>query len=110
MFGSIGMPELIVIFIVALIVFGPKKLPEIGKSLGKGLAEFKKATDDFKKSVEKEIDDAKSEIKPALAEVKPVLKVEPIRIGSTESGPPEETVAASAAAPAEPAAKPIEPS
>jgi sec-independent protein translocase protein TatA len=45
MFGSIGMPELILIFVVALLVFGPKKLPEIGKSLGKGLAEFKKASD-----------------------------------------------------------------
>jgi sec-independent protein translocase protein TatA len=42
MLGSIGMPELILIFVVALLVFGPKKLPEIGKSLGKGLAEFKK--------------------------------------------------------------------
>jgi sec-independent protein translocase protein TatA len=110
MFGSIGMPELIVIFIVALIVFGPKKLPEIGKSLGKGLAEFKRATDDFKKSVEKEIEDAKTEVKPALAEVKPVLNVEPIRIGSQDAGPPKQTVPASAAAPAESAAKPIEPS
>ena len=43
MFGSIGMPELILIFIVALLVFGPKKLPEIGKSLGKGIREFKGA-------------------------------------------------------------------
>ena len=41
MFGSIGMPELILIFVVALLVFGPKKLPELGKSLGRGLAEFK---------------------------------------------------------------------
>src|SRR5262245_49042918 len=45
MFGSIGMPELILIFIVALLVFGPKKLPELGKSLGRGLAEFKRASD-----------------------------------------------------------------
>ena len=52
MFGSIGMPELILIFVVALLVFGPKKLPEIGKSLGKGLAEFKRASDDLKKTIE----------------------------------------------------------
>jgi sec-independent protein translocase protein TatA len=61
MLGSIGMPELILIFIVALIVFGPKKLPEIGKSLGKGLAEFKKASDDFKHSIQKEVDGLKEE-------------------------------------------------
>ncbi len=61
MFGSIGMPELILIFIVALLVFGPKKLPEIGKSLGKGLAEFKRASDDLKKTIEDEIEQGKQE-------------------------------------------------
>ena len=61
MFGSIGMPELILIFVVALLVFGPKKLPEIGKSLGKGLAEFKKASDDLKKTIESEIEQGKQE-------------------------------------------------
>jgi sec-independent protein translocase protein TatA len=61
MFGSIGMPELILIFVVALLVFGPKKLPEIGKSLGKGLAEFKKASDDLKKTIEYEIEQGKKE-------------------------------------------------
>jgi sec-independent protein translocase protein TatA len=62
MFGSIGMPELILIFVVALLVFGPKKLPEIGKSLGKGLAEFKKASDELKKTIEREIEDGKNEV------------------------------------------------
>ena len=62
MFGSIGMPELVLIFVVALLVFGPKKLPEIGKSLGKGLAEFKRASDELKKTIETEIEQGKTEI------------------------------------------------
>jgi sec-independent protein translocase protein TatA len=78
MLGSIGMPELILIFIIALIVFGPKKLPEIGKSLGKGLAEFKRATDDLKQNIQKEVEQLQAEVKPELkTEIKPELKTEP---------------------------------
>jgi sec-independent protein translocase protein TatA len=46
MFGSLGAPELIVIFVVALVVFGPSKLPELGKSLGEAIRGFKKAMSD----------------------------------------------------------------
>ena len=53
--GSLGMQEIIVIFVLALIVFGPRKLPEIGKSLGKGLAEFKKASNELKQTWEEEV-------------------------------------------------------
>ena len=55
MFGSLGMPELIVIFVIALVVFGPRKLPELGRSLGRGIAEFKKATNELQSSLEEEI-------------------------------------------------------
>ena len=55
MFGSLGMPELVIIFVIALIVFGPRKLPELGKSLGKSLAEFKKASNELRNSLEEEI-------------------------------------------------------
>jgi TatA/E family protein of Tat protein translocase len=70
MFGSIGMPELILIFVVALLVFGPRKLPEIGKSLGKGLAEFKKASEDLKRTIEQEIEEGKNQVSSVQAEVK----------------------------------------
>ena len=55
MFGSIGMPELIIILVIALIIFGPRKLPELGKSLGKSLNEFKKASQDLQNTLEQEI-------------------------------------------------------
>ena len=50
MFGSLGAPELIVIFIVALVVFGPSKLPELGKSLGEAIRGFKKSVNDPEKT------------------------------------------------------------
>jgi TatA/E family protein of Tat protein translocase len=53
--GPIGVPELIIIFVVALIVFGPRKLPELGKSLGKGLAEFRRASNELKSTIEEEV-------------------------------------------------------
>jgi TatA/E family protein of Tat protein translocase len=55
MFGSLGLPELLMIFVVALIVFGPRKLPDIGKTLGKALGEFKKASDELKNTIEREV-------------------------------------------------------
>ena len=69
MFGSIGMPELVLIFVVALLVFGPKKLPEIGKSIGKGLAEFKRASDELKKTIEQEIEQGKNEVSTVREQV-----------------------------------------
>ena len=55
MFGSLGMGELIIIFTVALIVFGPRKLPELGRSLGKSLSEFRRATNELKHTLDEEV-------------------------------------------------------
>lgn len=56
MLGSIGGTELLVIMTIALLIFGPRKLPELGRSIGKGLSEFKRASNDLKRSLEEEID------------------------------------------------------
>jgi sec-independent protein translocase protein TatB len=55
-FGPIGGPELLLILVIALIVFGPRQLPEIGKSLGRMLTEFRRASNDFKRTLEDEVE------------------------------------------------------
>ena len=71
MFG-IGMPEMLLILAVALIVFGPKRLPELAKSLGRALGEFKRATNDLKQSVNTET--GLDEVRESLDEVKKDVK------------------------------------
>ena len=72
MFGSIGMPELIIILVIALIIFGPRKLPELGKSLGKSINEFKKASTELQNTLEQEIKlEEQKEEKTRTATVQP---------------------------------------
>ena len=59
---NLGFPEILMIFVIALLVFGPKKLPELGKSLGKGLREFKKATDELKSNWDEQLKDVTSSV------------------------------------------------
>jgi sec-independent protein translocase protein TatA len=92
--GSLGYQEIIVIFILALIIFGPRKLPELGKTLGKGLAEFKRASNELKQTWEEEVrlDKEKEEMSQILKDstIKPSEIVEDIN-NSVNSVEPKET-------------------
>ena len=72
MFGSIGMPEMLIILVIALIIFGPRKLPELGRSLGKSLAEFKRASNELRSTLEEEI-----RVEEQRAKVEPAKPAEP---------------------------------
>jgi Tat protein translocase TatB subunit len=72
MFGNIGMQELIIIFVIALIIFGPRRLPDLGKSLGRSIAEFKRASNDLRNTLEEEIRvDEQRQTKSAAAPAAP---------------------------------------
>src|SRR5947209_20504611 len=90
---SIGTTELLVILVAALILFGPRKLPELSRSLGKSLSEFKRASDDFKRAWEREV---------AVERVEEEERIEQAMIGATEPTEPT-AVAERTIAPAVPA-------
>ncbi|MFP5247231.1 MAG: twin-arginine translocase TatA/TatE family subunit [Thermoanaerobaculia bacterium] len=92
MFGSLGVPELLLIFFVVLIVFGPRKLPEIGRTLGKALGEFRKATDDLKSTIEREVrlEELKSVAPPVVTPFESVSRSEPVDF--VTPAPPAEPV------------------
>ena len=69
---NLGFPEIVIIFIVALVIFGPRKLPELGRSLGKGLSEFKKASNELKRTWEDEVEAVKHEVKVEQDELKKI--------------------------------------
>ena len=89
--GPIGMPEMLVIAFIALIIFGPRKLPELGKSLGKSIAEFKRASNELKNTLEEEIRTEE------LHEARKSAQIPP-------GHPPSASVPAPTSAPAAPAA------
>ena len=98
MFGTLGGPELLLILVIALIVFGPRKLPEIGKSLGKMMVEFRRASNDFKRTIEEEVEADK--MRSSLETAPEPARIEP---------PPPVEGAPSEAAPAEAAREAVAP-
>jgi len=73
MFGSLGFTEIAFILVLALLLFGPKRLPEIGRTLGKGLAEFRKASNDLRRTLESEValDEAQKRPTPPSVQARP---------------------------------------
>ena len=94
---NLGFSELIVVFIIALLVFGPKKLPELGKSLGKGLREFKRATEDLKSNWDEQMREAERSIQETKTEITSAVEAPPEHtvvttehpVAATEPEPPE---------------------
>lgn len=78
MFGPIGFPELIIIFILILLLFGPKKLPEFAKFLGKTIKEFRKTVDEAKTTIEDEIEksDIATDLKEIDKDIKEISKID----------------------------------
>ncbi len=100
MFG-LGLPELLVIFVIALIVFGPKKLPELGKSIGRAMAEFKKATEEFKETIHEEMKEV--EKSADMDEIKRLSKLDipdAIKAGAVKAAEKKDTAQSPAQQPA----------
>jgi len=103
--GSLGFAELAFIFVLALLIFGPKKLPEIGRTLGRGMAEFRKASNELKRTLNTEL---------ALDETPTPPSLRPRRVEGPETfaAEPEEAAPREAPAQTEPrtiAPRPVEP-
>ncbi len=76
MFGSIGGPEILLILVIALLVFGPKRIPELSRTIGRGVAEFRRATNDFKATLEREVSAADLEIEETRPAPEPAQEPE----------------------------------
>lgn len=81
MFGPLGIPELIFIVVLALLIFGPKRLPEIGRTIGRGMSEFRKASNDLKRTINTELALDEPPVAPVLRQ--PRLETPPMTMART---------------------------
>jgi sec-independent protein translocase protein TatA len=84
MFG-LGFPELILIFVVALLIFGPKKLPDLGKSIGRAMAEFKKAQQDLQDSIQSEMKDVEKSVEKSI-DLEEIRRLEQLDLTGKKEG------------------------
>lgn len=97
--GPIGIPELIFIFIIALLIFGPKKLPELGRNLGRALSEFRRASNDLRHAVEDEMRELERQTAEAKQAAKEAVSLDDIGSIDPHTDPQAEPVAAPASQP-----------
>ncbi|MFV2073233.1 MAG: twin-arginine translocase TatA/TatE family subunit [Thermoanaerobaculales bacterium] len=91
MFGTLGMPEIILIFVVALLLFGPRKMPQIGRSIGRALGEFRRASNEFKRTIEDEVAaDEIRDVEKDLRGIKDTIANPMAPPERTADGPPAE--------------------
>ena len=84
MFGIIGFSEILIILVIALIVIGPKRLPEVAKTMGKGLAEFKRAMEDIKNTVNEEVKEDAGFIKDEIEDMKKITDLSDKELEKTD--------------------------
>ena len=89
MLGSLGLPEILFILVLALLVFGPKRLPKVGRTLGRALGEFRRATSDLKRTIDREMTaadlaDDPAPRRPNLSAVDPVKEPPEAPVARTE--------------------------
>ncbi len=89
MFGPLGIPEVIFILVLALLIFGPKRLPEIGRTIGRGMSEFRKASNDLKRTINTELALDEAPVAPILRQ--PRLETPPMTLARTPHPAMEET-------------------
>ena len=101
MFGSIGGPEVVLLFIAALLLFGPRRLPKIGRTLGKTVADFRRATNEFRTNLEREVrmDELKDAIRPIENAPRPETLARGVLNDVTSSSAPASSAEPEASAP-----------
>src|SRR6266511_3702981 len=82
---DIGLQELVLIFVIALLVFGPKNLPQLGRSLGRAMREFRRASDEFRNTIETNLQMNEPDPPPTLQPVADAPAAEPVEAGTTPS-------------------------
>src|SRR5262245_34003116 len=99
--GGLGWSEILIILVIALIIFGPRKLPELGKSLGNSLAQFRRASEDFKRTWEDEVETEKRRIESYTPDVNTAIEGASVPYNSDSATDTDSTTSASESTPSD---------